>query len=148
MTMTTCTCTFREDPDVNDRGQTISHTTRRRRDPECPRHKLPGRRITDTLHLIRGRRVLTLRRQRPHGVQFATVYRWGRPRRRTNEFPQTPWPHLRIERDLELDYVEIYWPGIGGITASRLHYTSLLPDGRGHYLSLRDRWIKQGRGQM
>lgn len=106
-------------------------------------HKTPGRQITATIRLIRSSTTLTLRRQRPHGTQFLTVYRWGRPRRKTSEFKQTPWPHLRIERDLELDYVEVYWPGVGGIIAANLHNTSLLPYCQGHYIWLRDRWTCQ-----
>ncbi|QDH85210.1 hypothetical protein SEA_NUBI_77 [Gordonia phage Nubi] len=107
-------------------------------------------RLTPNLKLTHGKAGFTILWKRPHHTVCLTGYRWGQPLRTpphpsVAHLPQTPWPHLRLERDLENDFAEIYWPGLGGIAASTYHHTSFLLDGRGNRVWLRDTWLRQGR---
>lgn len=69
--------------------------------------------LDSTIRLIRSSTTLTLRRQRPHGTQFLTVYRWGRPRRKTGLVTDyfIAIGYTRIDEDGDQPYSRTYATG-------------------------------------
>ncbi|QLF84121.1 hypothetical protein KNV15_gp75 [Gordonia phage Jambalaya] len=103
-------------------------------------------RLTPNLKLRRTSRNswnVLLEWKRPHGTRRVGVYRWGSPHGTMPPpgFSWKPWPHLHRSRGLEVEHVELYWPGLGGVAASVYHHTSLLFDYRGREVPLRDSWL-------
>ncbi|QKY78509.1 hypothetical protein SEA_ZITCH_64 [Gordonia Phage Zitch] len=108
------------------------------------RSKLPGRQITRTLRVWAGSRGISVWWKRPDGKWHFRIDRWS-PH---GAMPPPgcswkPWPHRQLHRDLEQTFIEIYWPTVGSIHATRFYNTSYVFDYRGDPMSLRDRWVKR-----
>ncbi|QPO17139.1 hypothetical protein SEA_LILBEANIE_61 [Gordonia phage Lilbeanie] len=56
-----------------------------------------------------------------------------------------PWPHRNIQRSLDVDYFEVYWPGLGGVSVSVFHHTSYVEPGATYLV--RDSWIAKIKGR-